>query len=138
MAQFVAVIADAADLIKSVLTLDFSGAKNALGLGYGSGTANNYQRTRMQQDGTWDEYSSFYGHNAGGTESWRGGLTWVGENGPELVNLPQGSQIMSNQESRQMSGPIIYANVTIDAKNVKEFNDVVAIMLDAAAEIQTR
>ena len=138
VAQFVAVIADAADLVKSVLTLDFSGAKNALGLGYGSGTANNYQRTRMQQDGTWDEYSSFYGHNAGGTENWRGGLTWVGENGPELLDIPQGSQIMSNQESRQMSAPIIYANVTIDAKNVKEFNDVVAIMLDAGAELQTR
>lgn len=123
VAQFVAVIADAADLIKSVLTLDFSGVKNALGFGYGSGNANNYQRTRMQQDGSWDEYSSFYGRNAGGTENWRGGLTWVGESGPELVALPQGSNIYSNQESRGYSGDTIY--VTIDAKNVQEFNDIV-------------
>jgi len=34
------------------------------------------------------------GHNAGGTDFWRGGLTWVGENGPELVNLPRGAQVL--------------------------------------------
>lgn len=134
VAQFVAVIADAADLIKSVLTLDFSGAKNALGFGYGSGNANNYQRTRMQQDGTWDEYSSFYGNNAGGTENWRGGLTWVGEAGPELVSLPQGSQIYSNQESQQMGGDTFY--ITIDAASVKEFNDIVEMA--KMARIQSR
>ena len=133
VAQFVAVIADAADLVKSVLTLDFSGVKNALGFGYGSGNANNYQRTRMQQDGTWDQYASFYGHNAAGTENWRGGLTWVGETGPELVNLPRGSQIMSNEDSRQMMrSTTIY--VTIDAKSVKEFNDIIEMAYDAEAE----
>lgn len=133
VAQFVAVIADAADLIKSVLTLDFSGVKNAIGFGYGSGNANNYQRTVMQQNGTWDQYASFYGHNAGGTDNWRGGLTWVGETGPELVNLPRGSQIMSNEDSRQMMrNTTIY--VTIDAKNVKEFNDIIEMAYDAEAE----
>lgn len=133
VAQFCALIADAADLVKSVLTLDFSGVKNAIGFGYGSGNANNYQRTRMQQDGTWDQYASFYGHNAAGTENWRGGLTWVGETGPELVNLPRGSQIMSNEDSRQMMrSTTIY--VTIDAKNVKEFNDIIEMAYDAEAE----
>jgi hypothetical protein len=39
------------------------------------------------------------GHNAGGTDFWRGGLTWVGENGPELVNLPRGAQVLP------LSGP---------------------------------
>lgn len=136
VAQFVAVIADAADLIKSVLTLDFSGAKNALGFGYGSGSANNYQRTRMQQDGTWDEYSSFYGYNAGGTENWRGGLTWVGEAGPELVSLPQGSSIYSNQESQQMGGDTFY--ITIDAKSVKEFNDIVEMAKTARIRSRMR
>ena len=131
VAQFVAVIADAADLIKSVLSLDFSGAKNALGFGYGSGNANNYQRTRMQQEGSWDEYSSFYGNNAGGTENWRGGLTWVGEAGPELVRLPQGSQIMSNQESQSLGSPVVnIQSITIDAKSVKEFNDIIRIVTE--------
>lgn len=133
VAQFCAVIADAADLVKSVLSLDFSGAKNALGFGYGSGNANNYQRTVMQQNGTWDQYSSFYGHNAAGTENWRGGLTWVGETGPELVDLPRGSKIMSNEDSRQMMrNTTIY--VTIDARNVKEFNDIIEMAYDAEAE----
>ena len=142
VAQFCALIADVADVVAGIFTLDFSRIGNAMGFGKSSGTLSNWQSVYMQQSGTYDQYQEYYanknGHNAGGTDNWRGGLTWVGENGPELVNLPQGSQIMSNQESRQISAPIIYANVTIDAKNVKEFNDVVAIMLDAAAEVQTR
>lgn len=44
-----------------------------------------------------------YGNNAAGTDNWRGGLTWVGESGPELVSLPRGTQIYSNQESRQIT-----------------------------------
>lgn len=38
------------------------------------------------------------GHNAEGTDFWQGGLTWVGEKGPELVNLPRGSQVIPNNE----------------------------------------
>lgn len=36
------------------------------------------------------------GHNAMGTDFWRGGPTWVGERGPEIVNLPRGSQVTPN------------------------------------------
>lgn len=36
------------------------------------------------------------GRNAGGTDYWSGGPTWVGERGPELLNLPRGSQIVPN------------------------------------------
>jgi len=43
--------------------------------------------------------SSAIGRNAQGTNFWRGGLTWVGEQGPELVNLPKGSRIYSNKKS---------------------------------------
>lgn len=39
------------------------------------------------------------GNNAKGTDYWRGGLTWVGEEGPELLNVPRGSQIIPNGES---------------------------------------
>lgn len=39
------------------------------------------------------------GSNAEGTPSWRGGLTWVGEKGPELVSLPRGTRIYNNRES---------------------------------------
>lgn len=37
--------------------------------------------------------------NALGTSYWRGGPTWVGEKGPELVDLPAGSNISSNWNS---------------------------------------
>ena len=42
------------------------------------------------------------GNNAAGTDSWRGGWTWVGEKGPELMNLPRGTKILNNHESEQM------------------------------------
>lgn len=44
------------------------------------------------------------GHNAGGTDSWRGGLTYLAESGPELVDLPQGSRVHTAQETRQILG----------------------------------
>lgn len=40
------------------------------------------------------------GRNARGTSNWKGGLTWVGEEGPEIVNLPRGSEVLSNTKSR--------------------------------------
>ena len=39
---------------------------------------------------------------AGGTSFAQGGLTWVGERGPELVNMPRGSQVFNNSESMDM------------------------------------
>lgn len=41
------------------------------------------------------------GHNATGTDNWSGGPTWVGENGPEIVNLPKGAQVVPNAVARQ-------------------------------------
>jgi hypothetical protein len=41
--------------------------------------------------------------NARGTASWRGGLTWVGEQGPELVKVPGGSRIYDANASRAMA-----------------------------------
>ena len=46
--------------------------------------------------------SSIIGHNAAGTPYWSGGATWVGENGPEIVNLPGGSRVTPASASRQM------------------------------------
>jgi hypothetical protein len=36
--------------------------------------------------------------NAAGTDFWRGGPTWVGERGPEIVNLPRGAQVIPNHQ----------------------------------------
>ena len=67
-------------------------------------------------------------YNARGTEYFEGGRTWVGEEGAELIDLPPGTRIYNHRESRRIgqSGNT-YFYVTIDAKNVKEFNDIVRI-----------
>lgn len=44
--------------------------------------------------------------NALGTSYFPGGLSWVGEQGPELVELPRGTKVYSNQQSMQMTKPI--------------------------------
>lgn len=64
-------------------------------------------------------------YNASGDYNFRGGLTRVGENGPENLLLPQGTRIFNAQESRAMGVTNWY--VTIDAKNVKEFSDIVEL-----------
>ena len=66
------------------------------------------------------------GRQASGTDYYQGGKTWVGEEGPELVELPRGSRINSAKKSAQMvsSGTNNYY-ITIDAKNVQDFNRVV-------------
>jgi hypothetical protein len=46
-----------------------------------------------------DMPASMLGQLAEGTDNWRGGWSWVGENGPELLNLPRGSQVVPNAES---------------------------------------
>lgn len=52
--------------------------------------------------------------NASGTDFWRGGWTWVGEEGPELLNLPRGSQILSNPESKKMIGQMADGTTNVD------------------------
>lgn len=76
-----------------------------------------------------ETFNYIYNYNAGGTDYWRGGMTWVGEAGPELVRLPAGSQILSNQDSRSFGSNTFY--ITIDAKSVREFNDVVELCRNA-------
>lgn len=53
--------------------------------------------------------SGHVGKNAAGDNHWKGGLTWVGEKGPELVDLPRGSRILPNKESVSLasSGSIV-------------------------------
>jgi hypothetical protein len=41
---------------------------------------------------------------AGGTDNAPGGLSWVGEHGPELMNVPKGAQIIPSDVSRQIGG----------------------------------
>lgn len=56
---------------------------------------------------------------AEGTENWDGGPTWVGEEGPELLNLPRGSRVTPHDESMAMmsrgsSGTAMNSGVTFE------------------------
>lgn len=76
-----------------------------------------------------DFKKGYFGRNSSGNPNWRGGPTLVGENGPEVVTLPRGTRIESASETREFGTTNIY--ITIDAKNVKELNDLVQIAEDA-------
>lgn len=66
-------------------------------------------------------------YNARGSSNFEGGSTWVGEEGPELVDLPAGSRIYNHDESKKIGGSVNNYYVTIPAKDIKEFNDIVNI-----------
>ena len=126
LAIVAATVADAINLVSGLMPWNWGSgkAKTALGWNIGSGQLSNLQQIR---------YGGGTVYNAAGTDNWRGGLTWVGEAGPELVSLPQGSQIHSAQESQQMArNTTIY--VTIEARTVKEFNDIIEMAYDAESE----
>jgi len=48
---------------------------------------------------------------ATGTDYAPGGMAWVGERGPELVNLPRGSQVIPADKSARMGGNTITINI---------------------------
>ena len=112
-ADAISIVLNLAAALVNVLDFDFAGAGANLDSIGGILSGNDSATQRA--------WSNVF--NASGDYNFGGGFTWVGENGPELAYLPQGSRIFNNQESREMGGDTFY--VTIDAKNVKEFNDIV-------------
>lgn len=73
----------------------------------------------------WRDAGSWRRH-ASGSDYFIGGRTLIGENGPEEVVLPRGSRILTAQETRQSGGGDTYY-VTIEARTVKELNDIARI-----------
>ena len=72
---------------------------------------------------------------ADGTYNHPGGYALVGERGPEILRLPTGSQVYPTGVSQSMmqyarGGGDTY-NITIDARSVREFNDIVRIARSA-------
>lgn len=158
LAQFAALVADSFNVIAGLAPWNWGSGmlSTALGWNKNNGQLSNWQRVYMQQNGTLEQYEAYYGrgkytfdydtnryydtksgwyvsgnpYNAAGTTNWRGGMTWVGEDGPELVRLPRGSQILNAQESRLAGGGNVY-NITIPAKDIKEFNDIIRIAQSA-------
>lgn len=130
LAVVVATVADSVNVISGLAPWNWGSgkARTALGWNIGEGQMSNLQ-TLMRSG------SEYVSYNAGGSDNWRGGMTWVGEAGPELVSLPKGSQILNAQDSR-VGGDTFY--ITIDAASVKEFNDIVEMAQSARVRQRMR
>lgn len=164
VAGLFAVIADGVNVLRNLnLRGLISGdLGDALGFGYAQGRANNYQTWAMKQAGTYDQYRGYYDYKssdqwtserpedkrtffnyvaggfvpgfAPGTMRFAGGRALVGENGPELVDLPEGSRIHSAQETRMGGGGVvIYGDVNLDASKCQDLVDAAAFLQDLRA-----
>ncbi|GGA64993.1 phage tail tape measure protein [Pelagibacterium lentulum] len=74
---------------------------------------------------------------ANGTNYAPGGLAWVGERGPELVNLPRGSQVIPHQQSMAMASGAANSNqrVQIDVNvSVDGSGNIVAVAKQVAGQ----
>lgn len=143
IATTMALIADTTNLVVGLLTLNGDKIRTALGLNISSGQLSNMQQLQykgalssgmsyvsgtgytgtggyMGADGKWHQ-------NAAGSENFGGGMTWVGENGPEPVWLPQGTRIGTNQEGRSISGGDTY-NFYVQANEIREIDDFIRRM----------
>ena len=136
VAYTAALIADTFNVIAGLMPQNWGSgmARTALGWNMENGQMSNIQQLKYGRGeyatSVYDQATGKWignGYNATGNDNWRGGLTWVGEAGPELVALPRGSQIFNNQDSRNV-GSITIGTIVIDAKNVKEFNDIIEIV----------
>lgn len=76
-------------------------------------------------------------YNAAGNLNFVGGRTWVGENGPEEVELPAGTRIYNAQETAQRSSGDVFI-FNIDAKNVRELNQLLDMAKSARLERRMR
>lgn len=133
LASVLAIVADALTIIVNVIALLIEGIKQLINLLSGNAStsklkeyANNIGNVFSANGAVASNIAGKIGNNASGTSYWRGGLTWVGEYGPELVNLPRGSQVYSHEQSVAMAGGDTF-NVTISARDIREFSDIVRI-----------
>lgn len=76
-------------------------------------------------------------HLARGIENFSGGVALVGERGPELVTLPRGSNVTSNQELRQGAGAGIGTTIN-QVNNIYTPIDLEAMNRDLAFAVANR
>ena len=78
------------------------------------------------------------GRNATGTKYWRGGLSLVGEHGPELVQMPSGSKVYTNTETRAIgnnsnatASTTSEQKITSNSININKLADTIVVREDA-------
>lgn len=104
--------------IVNLLSFDFSGFSDDISSINGILFGGNSASGRV--------FQSMY--NASGDWNFPGGVTWVGENGPERVFLPRGSVIQSAQESARSTGDVYY--VTLSLREISELSDIARLARD--------
>jgi tape measure domain-containing protein len=92
------------------LRLDANGVSVVGGTGRERATTTQAKRDPSKETGT----GGIFG-KAIGTGFHRGGMAWVGEQGPEAVWLPRGTEIMTNRDSKAAFGLPHYAEGTSGA-----------------------
>lgn len=141
LAIILATVADAMKVVVGIMPWNWGSGMLKEGLGFGSNPSNLQQvmgyggsgaavsydnlNSNLALDaatGRYYDVSTGWYVNAPGTDYWRGGLTWVGENGPELVNLPRGSSIMSASESAGAAGG---QYITINVQGIEQLDEVI-------------
>lgn len=76
---------------------------------------------------------------AGGTDFYPGGLSLVGEYGPEIVQLPRGTRIYPNGTAPNLgTAENNTYNISINARDVREFNDIVKMAQSARVRARMR
>ena len=80
---------------------------------------------------------------ADGVRNFKGGVAMVGESGPELVNLPGGSDVFSNRESKSILSDVgsggrggISTVINIDEMNVQDQSDINGIARELGFRIE--
>ena len=114
---------------------NLEGAKNSLGALLVGWMTGNFDIVGDAWDALKGCIKGMFTGYADGTYNHPGGLALVGERGPELLRLPTGSQVYPTGVSQSMmqsarGGGDTY-NITIDARSVREFNDIVRIAKSA-------
>lgn len=104
--------------IVNLLSFDFSGFSDDISSINGILFGGNSASGRV--------FQSMY--NASGDWNFPGGVTWVGEAGPERVLLPRGSVIQSAQESARRTGDVYY--VTLSLREISELSDIARLARD--------
>lgn len=76
---------------------------------------------------------------ASGTDFYPGGLSLVGEYGPEIVQLPRGTRIYPNGTAPNLgTAENNTYNISINARDVREFNDIVKMAQSARVRARMR
>lgn len=142
IAQAIALIADTANLISGLMPWNWGSgkARTALGLNASSGQYSNLQKVNGvasyydsratsgdwvydAASGQWVSGTWYAGRNASGNDNWRGGLTYLSENGPETAVLPSGTRIYSAQDTALMGGDTF--NFTVDVRSLEDLDALI-------------